>query len=92
MGSLGTRLHRDSTAMGDAAQISPHVPSTCVQNAIVSSLNVHIITSLHIYVAIDNPSLVLSVSCLTTWSYLWNHAHAADNLSHAEHLQSNGCW
>jgi len=28
MGSLGTRLHRDCNAMGDAAKISPHVPST----------------------------------------------------------------
>jgi len=28
MGSWGTRLHRDCNAMGDAAKISPHVPST----------------------------------------------------------------
>jgi len=28
MGSLGTRLHRDSNAMGDTAKISPRVPST----------------------------------------------------------------
>jgi len=28
MGSLGTRLHRDCNAMGDAAKISPHFPST----------------------------------------------------------------
>jgi len=28
MGSLGTRLHRDCNAMGDAAKISPCVPST----------------------------------------------------------------
>jgi len=27
MGSLGTRLHRDCNAMGDAAKISPRVPS-----------------------------------------------------------------
>jgi len=28
MGSLGTRLHRDCNAMGDAAKISARVPST----------------------------------------------------------------
>jgi len=28
MGSLGTRLHRDCNAIGDAAKISPHIPST----------------------------------------------------------------
>jgi len=38
MGSLGTRVHRDCNAMGDAAKISPRVPSTCVQNAILSLL------------------------------------------------------
>src|SRR5258705_5400808 len=91
MGSLGTRLHRDCNAMGDAAKISPRVPSTCAQNAILSVLIIHIIPSRQIYVAIDNPSFVPSVSCLTTSSYLWNDVHAADNISHAENLQSNGC-
>ena len=38
MGSLGTRLHRDCNAMGDTAKISPRVPSTCAQNAILSLL------------------------------------------------------
>jgi len=38
MGSLGTRLHRDCNAMGDAAKISPRVPSTCAQHAILSLL------------------------------------------------------
>ena len=42
-------------------------------------------------VAIDNPSLFPSVSCLTTGGYLWNYVHAADNISHAENLQRNGC-
>jgi len=28
MGSLGTRLHRDRNAMGDAAKISARIPST----------------------------------------------------------------
>jgi hypothetical protein len=122
MGSLGTRLHRDCNVMGNAAKISPRVPSTCAQNAILSLLIkreckamgdaakifprvpstctqngilslliIHIIPSRRIYVAIDNPSLVPSVSCLTTSSYLWNDVCAADNISHAENLQSNGC-
>jgi len=38
MGSLGTCLHRDFNAMGDAKKISPRVPSTCAQNAILSLL------------------------------------------------------
>ena len=59
--------------MGDAAEISPHVPSTCVQNAILSLLIIHIIPSRLIYVAIDNSSLVQSVSCLTTSSCIWNY-------------------
>ena len=123
MGSLGTLLHRDCNAMGDAAKISPRVPSTCEQNAILSlpiirdckamgdaakispripstyaqnailSLQIiHIIPSRQIYVAIDNPSLVPSISCLTTSSYLWNDVHTADNISHTENWQSNGCW
>jgi len=122
MGSLGTRLHRDSNVMGDAAKISPRVPSTCAQNAILtllivryckamsdaakispripstcaqiatlSLLIIHIIPSRQIYVAIDNPLLVPSVSCLTTSSYLWNHVRAAYDVSHAENFQSNSC-
>jgi len=122
MGSLGTRLHwdcnamgdaakisprvpstcaqnailslliiRDCKAMGDAAKISPRVPSTCAQNAILSLLIIHIIPSCQIYVAIDNRSLVPSVSCLSTSSHLWNYVRAADDVSHAENLQSYGC-
>jgi hypothetical protein len=122
MGSLGTSLHRDCNAMGDAetisprvpsacaqnamlslliirdckamgdpAKISPRVPSTCAQNAILSLQIIHIIPSRQIYVDIDNPSFVPSVSCLTTSTYLWNDVRAADNISHAENLQSNGC-
>jgi len=37
-GSLGTRLHRDCNAMWDGVKISPHIPSTCVQNEIFSLL------------------------------------------------------
>ena len=91
MGSLGTRLHQDCNAMGDAAIISPSVPFACAQNAILSLLIICIILSRQIYVAIDNPSLVPSVSCLTTSSNLWNYIFTADNVSHAENLQSNGC-
>jgi hypothetical protein len=86
MGSLGTRLNRDCKAMADAANISPRVSSTCAQIAILSSLIIHIIPSHQIYVAIDDPLLVLSVSCLTTSSYLWYYVRAADNISQAENL------
>ena len=91
MGSLGTPLNWDCNAMGDAAEISPHLPSTCVQNAILSLLIIHIIPSRLIYVAIDNSSLVQSVSCLTTSSCIWNYVCAANDYSHAENLQSTGC-
>ena len=91
MGSLGTCLHWDCNAMGDAAKISPCVPSPCMQNAILFLLIIHIIRSRQIYVAIDNPSLVPSISCLTTSRYLWNYVHTADNVSHPENLQSNCC-
>jgi hypothetical protein len=63
---------QDCKGMGDAAKISPRVPSFCVQNVILSLLIIHIIPSRQIYVPIDNPSLIPSVSCLTTSSYLWN--------------------
>jgi hypothetical protein len=92
MGSLGTRMHLDCNAMGDVAKISPRVPSTCAQDAILSLLIIHIIPSRQIYVAIDNPSLVPSISCLGTSSYLWNYMRAADDVSDAETLQSNGYW
>ena len=61
---------RDCKAIGDAGNISPRVPSTSTQNAIFSLLNIHIIPRRQIHVAIDNPSFVPSVSCLTTSSYL----------------------
>jgi len=88
---LCSLIIRDCKAMGDAVKISPCVPSTCAQNAILSLLTIHIIPSRQIYVAIDSPSLVPSVSCVTTSSYLWNDVRAADNISHAENVQSNGC-
>ena len=85
------RLLRDCNAISDIAKISPRDPSTYAQNAILSVLIIHIIPSRKIYVAIDNPSLVLSVSCLTTGIYLWNYLHAADDVSDAENLQSTRC-
>jgi hypothetical protein len=91
MGSLGTRLHRHCNAMGDAARTTPRVPSTTAQNAFLSLLIIHIIPSRQIYVAIGNPSLVPSVCSLTTRSYLWNYVREADDVSHIENLQSNGC-
>ena len=91
MGWLGTCLHRNCNAIGDALKATPSVPSTCLQNAILSLLIVHNIPSHQVYVAIENPSVVLSDSCLTTSSYLWNHMHAADIASHAEDFWSNVC-
>jgi len=89
---LSLLIIRDCKAMGDAAKISPRIPSSCAQNAILSLLIIQIIPTHQIYVAIDNPSLVPSVSCLSTRSYLWNYVRTADDVSHAENLQSNGCW
>jgi hypothetical protein len=70
--------------MGDAANISPSIPSTFAQNAILSLLIIHKIPSRQIYVAIDNPTLVLSVTSLTPSRNLWNYVHAADYISHTE--------
>jgi hypothetical protein len=70
--------------MGDAGNISPRIPSACAQNAILSLLIIHIILRRQIYVAIDNPSFIPSVSCITTRSYLSNAVRTANNISHAE--------
>ena len=92
MGSLGTFLHWDSKAMSDAAKISPRVSSTCSHNVVLSLLNIHIIESCQINVAIDNPALVSSVTSHTTSTYLWKYVHTAEDVCHTENLQSNGCW
>jgi hypothetical protein len=42
-------------------------------------------------VAIDNPSLVPSISCFTLSSYLWNYVCTADHVSHAENMETNNC-
>jgi len=78
--------------MADSAKISPHITSTCVQSAILSLLIIYIIPCCQIYVAIDNLSLILSVSRLTSRSYPWNSVCATDDDSYTENLQSNGCW
>jgi len=71
--SLGMPLQRYCNATVDTAIISPHIPSTCTQDAIFSFGIIHIIASSQIYVGIEYPSLVLSISCFTTSSDLWNY-------------------
>jgi len=88
---LSLLILRDCKTMGDARNISSSVPSTCMENAIPSFLMIHIIPSRQIYIAIDNPLCVPSVSCRATSRYLWNDVRAADNISHTENLQSNSC-
>ena len=61
MGSLGTCVHRDCDAMGDAAKISPRLPSTCVQNAIVS---VPIIRDWKVMGDAGNISLRVTSTCM----------------------------
>jgi len=89
--SFGKPLHRDYNAMGDFGTIPPRVPSTCTQNAILSLLIIQDIPSGQMYVAGDNPSLIPSVSCLTTSSYLCNHVRKGDDVSHAAKFQSYAC-
>jgi len=57
MGSLGTRLHRDRNAMGDAATISPRVPST------LSSRNVGVRWEDMILPGHEDPR-----NCVDTWN------------------------
>jgi hypothetical protein len=76
--------------MDVVAKISPWIPSPFGQNANLSLQIMHIIPSHHINVAIDNPSLVPSISCCTTSSYLQNDVRTAYNGYHADISQSNG--
>lgn len=92
MGSLIICLQLDCNGMGDAANVSPCIPSTCMQSAILSVLNIHITPSRQLYVAINNFLLILSVACLTASIYSWNNMGAADDVSHAENLQSSHNW
>jgi hypothetical protein len=91
MSSVVIHLHQDCSAMADAANISSHIHLTFMQNAVISFLYILIISSHQINIAIDNPSLLPSVYCLTTCSYPWNYVRAADTISHTEHMQSNCC-
>jgi hypothetical protein len=90
MGSLGTRLHQDCNAMGEAAKISPRIISTHAQNAIRCLPIIHIIPSRQISVDINNSSLVPSVSCLPTSRYFWNYKRTANNVFPTKILQSYG--
>jgi len=92
MGSLGMCLHRYRNAMGDAAEMSPRAASICMQNSIFSVLIIHIIWSRQIYVAIENALLIRSSWSGISSSCLWNYVCEADDVSHAENLQSNGYW
>jgi len=91
MSSLGMHVHRDYNAIGHAAKNFPRVPSTSVEIAIPSLQIIHIIPSRQISEAIDNPSLVPSISPLTTCTYLWNHTLVADDVSNTDNFQSHGC-
>jgi hypothetical protein len=73
MCSFGMCLHRNCNEMGKAANNSPCIPSTCLHSAILSLLILHIIPSNQMCVGIDNPLLVLFVSCLTMSSKLCKH-------------------
>jgi hypothetical protein len=88
---LSLLIIQDCKTMGDSGNISPHVPSTCAYNAILSVCIIHLIPHRRRDVAIDNPSFVLSVSCRTNDSHLWNDMRTADIISHAETLQNNSC-
>jgi len=88
---LGTRMHLDCNVMGDVTKITPRVASTCAQHAIFSLPIIYLIPSHQIDIAIDNPSVVPSVSSLTTSSYLWNYVDVADDVSHTENLKCDGC-
>jgi hypothetical protein len=91
MGSFATRWPWDLNVIVDTVKISRRIPSTCAQNVILCKLIISIIPSSPIYIAIDNTARVPSVTCFTTCSDLWNYLQAADNLSHAESVQSYGC-
>ena len=84
-------LHQDRNALADVVKISPHIPSTGTQNAILSLIIIHVISSSQIYVAIDNPSLLRSVSCFTTSRFLWHCVRAAEYVSHAANLRRKRC-
>jgi hypothetical protein len=79
-------FHQDWNAMGAAVKTSPHSTSTVVHNAIISLLIIHIIPSSLIYVTIDIPSLVPSISGYITCWYHRTYAHPADDDSNHSKL------
>jgi hypothetical protein len=80
MSSLGMRLHRNYNVMGDSTKTASCVPSTSMHNVILCILILHIVPNCHIYVAIDNPLLVPSVSCVNSCSYHSNFVRVADDV------------
>jgi len=71
--------------MVDAAKISPHVPSSCNHNAILSSLIIHIIQSRQIYVAIGNPLLFPSV-CKNAYASVRLNRDMVANVDSSEYI------
>jgi len=75
MGLLYMPCHWDCNAMDNTAKISPPLPSTCAHNAIPSGIIRHMIWSHQFNVAIDNPSLILSISFVTSSCCHWNYVY-----------------
>jgi hypothetical protein len=61
--------------MGDAVNISPSIPSTCVQHGVLSLQILHLSPRRQTYEVIDNPLLIPAVSWRTTSRYLWTYVH-----------------
>jgi hypothetical protein len=91
MSSFSTSLLPLCNTMANTARLFPRVPSTHAQNAILSLRIIHIIPSRQIYVAIDNPTLIPSISRFTTICFPQNYASGANNVSHVENMPHNSC-
>jgi hypothetical protein len=87
-GSLCMCLPPNFNALGGVVTFSPHVPSTCTLNGILSVWIRDIIPSSQQYVAIDNPSLIQSICCFSTTSLVMYYCHADDNDCNSEIMQS----
>jgi len=57
-------LYRNCVAIGDAMKVSACISPSCTQNAILSLIIMHIVPSCQISVAVNNPLLDPSISCL----------------------------
>jgi len=75
---LGTRLHRDSNAMADAAKISPWVPSTSVQNAILSLLIVRDCTAMGDAAKISRRVPSTCAQCNSLFTNYTHHSKSPD--------------